>query len=113
MNVDVERLKEIVNNGVAKLTETDKEFITSICMNLGVPFRKTNCKNCYIDMAVAIYRNFAEPKNELSIKSDVDIYFNGMRINCVVVDTPEKVEGVLKLGLPKKYVNFPQNENNK
>ncbi len=112
MNIDIERLKEIVNNGVAKLTETDKEFITNTCINLGLPFRKTNCKNCYIDMAVAIYRNFAKPKNELSIKPDVDIYFNGMRINCVVVDTPKKVESVMKLGLPKKYVNFPGDENN-
>lgn len=112
MNIDIERLKEIVNNGVAKLTETDKEFITSICIKLGVSFKVTNCRNCYIDMAVAIYRNFAKPKNELSIKNDVDIYFNGMRINCIVIVTPEEVEGVLKLGLPKKYVNFPQDENN-
>ena len=98
----INKLREIAAKSANQVTNEDKEFIRDIAPRYGVelPKEKPNCKSCYVDAAVAIYKAIKDAQNAeqvntpqetkgtaksqengLKLKDGVDVIWRGVRIN--------------------------------
>lgn len=96
------RLREIAGKSAKQVTNDDKDFIRDLASRYGVelPKEKPNCKSCYVDAAVAIYKAIKDAQNDeqvnnpqetkqpaklkenvLKLKAGVDVVWRGVRIN--------------------------------
>lgn len=102
MEQTISKLREIAAKSANQVTNDDKEFIRDIAPRYGVelPKEKPNCKSCYVDAAVAIYKAIKDAQNAehvnnptetkeqaksqengLKLKAGVDVIWRGVRIN--------------------------------
>ena len=102
MENKINKLREIAAKSAKQVTNEDKEFIRDIAPRYGVelPKEKPNCKSCYVDAAVAIYKAIKDAQNDeqvntpqetkepaksqenvLKLKDGVDVIWRGVRIN--------------------------------
>lgn len=105
----ISRLKEIASKTANQITNDDKAFIREYASQYGVglPKDKPNCKSCYVDAAVLIYKAIkdAEPKQtdrKYVLRDGVDVIWRGIRINEASV-TDELAEKWIANGFPKAY----------
>lgn len=99
-----DRLKTIAAKAAANLTKSDKDFITKISIEYGVPFTpRPHCPNCYADHAVLLWKALKDadaahqdaPKYIL--KEGVDVIFGSIRVNATTL-TDELAEKILARG---------------
>lgn len=109
METIISRLKEIAGKTANQITKADKEFIRQYAdrYGVGLPKDKPNCKSCYVDAAVQIYKAIkdAEPKptdRKYVLRDGVDVIWRGIRINEASV-TDELAEKWIANGFPKVY----------
>lgn len=109
METIIVRLKEIAGKTASQVTKADKELIREYASQYGVelPKEKPNCKSCYVDAAVQIYKAIkdAEPKpteRKYVLRDGVDVIWRGIRINEASV-TDELAERWIANGFPKVY----------
>lgn len=109
METIIKQLKEIAGKTANQVTKADKEFIRQYADRYGVelPKDKPNCKSCYVDAAVQIYKAIkdAEPKptdRKYVLRDGVDVIWRGIRINEASV-TDELAEKWIANGFPKVY----------
>ena len=119
----INRLREIAAKSAKQVTNDDKDFIRDLAARYGVelPKEKPNCKSCYVDAAVAIYKSIkdeqnAEPvnnpqetkqaaksqENGLKLKAGVDVIWRGVRINEASA-TAEKLRAWVDNGFPIRF----------
>ena len=117
MKSNIERLREIASKTAKQVTTEDKLFVRNLSVKYGVdlPKDKPNCKSCYVDAAVAIYRAIKRtkadeveqvpteqvntPKKPLKLMDNVDVIWRGIRINAASA-TPEKLAEWVSNGFP-------------
>lgn len=109
MEQTIKQLKEIAAKSAKQVTNEDKEFIRDLAPRYGVelPKEKPNCKSCYVDAAVLIYKAIkdAEPKpteRKYVLRDGVDVIWRGIRINEASV-TDELAEKWIANGFPSIY----------
>lgn len=109
MEQTINKLREIAAKSANQVTNEDKEFIRDLAPRYGVelPKEKPNCKSCYVDAAVQIYKAIkdAEPKptdRKYILREGVDVIWRGIRINEASV-TNELAEKWIANGFPKVY----------
>lgn len=109
METIISRLKEIAAKTASQVTKSDKDFIREYADKYGVelPKDKPNCKSCYVDAAVMIYKAIkdAEPKpndRKYVLREGVDVIWRGIRINEASV-TDELAEKWIANGFPSVY----------
>lgn len=109
METIIKQLKEIAAKSANQVTKADKEFIRQYASQYGVelPKEKPNCKSCYVDAAVLIYKAIknAEPKpteRKYVLRDGVDVIWRGIRINEASV-TDELAEKWIANGFPSVY----------
>ena len=109
METIIKQLKEIAGKSANQVTKSDKDFIREYAGQYGVelPKDKPNCKSCYVDAAVLIYKAIkdAEPKptdRKYVLRDGVDVIWRGIRINEASV-TDELAEKWIANGFPKVY----------
>jgi hypothetical protein len=111
----IERLRDIAAKTAQQVTQEDKSFIRELAPKYGVelPKEKPNCKSCYVDASVAIYKaikdsksanqeNGTQTERELRLKSGVDVMWRGIRINAASA-TPEKLKEWISGGFPTVF----------
>ena len=105
----ISKLREIAGKSANQITNEDKAFIREYASQYGVelPKDKPNCKSCYVDAAVLIYKEIkdAEPKptdRKYVLRDGVDVIWRGVRINEASV-TDELAEKWIANGFPKMY----------
>lgn len=105
----IARLKEIAAKSATKVTNDDKAFIREYASQHGVelPKDKPNCKSCYVDASVLIYKAIkdAEPKptdRKYVLRDGVDVIWRGTRINEASV-TDALAEEWIANGFPRAY----------
>lgn len=110
MAISKTKLKKLA---VQKILSTgDREYIERASEMLGVDFVRTNCADCFRDQCHVLLRIIAEraaaehlPSNrELFLRPGLDVLLNGVRINAATMNSDEKIEQILKEGLPRKFV---------
>ena len=109
METIIKQLKEIAAKSANQVTKADKDFIRQYAGKYGVelPKEKPNCKSCYVDAAVHIYKAIkdAEPNQtdrKYVLRDGVDVIWRGIRINEASV-TDELAEKWIANGFPKVY----------
>lgn len=123
MEQTINKLREIAAKSAKQVTNEDKAFIRDLAPSYGVelPKEKPNCKSCYVDAAVAIYKaikdaqkaeqvnNQQETKqpakskeNELKLKAGVDVIWRGLRINEASATT-ENLRAWVDNGFPIRF----------
>ena len=65
MEQTISKLREIAAKSAKQVTNDDKDFIRDLAPRYGVelPKEKPNCKSCYVDAAVAIYKAIKDAQN--------------------------------------------------
>lgn len=119
MYTAIKRVREIAAKTAKQVTAEDKAFVRSHAekYNVTLPKDKPNCKSCYVDAAVAIYRaikNSRAPKVEqvvekeqesgaqkkqLKLMDSVDVMWRGIRVNAASA-TPERLAEWVAQGFP-------------
>lgn len=123
MEQTISKLREIAGKSAKQVTNDDKDFIRDLAPRYGVelPKEKPNCKSCYVDAAVAIYKaikdaqnaeqtnNTQETKepvksqeNGLKLKAGVDVIWRDVRINEASA-TEENLRAWVNSGFPIRF----------
>lgn len=107
MEKTMEQLKVIAAKTANQVTREDKDFIRSLAGEYGVqlPKEKPNCKSCYVDAAVAIWKKMKDntpSDRKYVLRAGVDVIWNGIRINEASC-TDAKAEEWIANGFPKLY----------
>lgn len=109
MEQTISKLRVIATKSAKQVTNEDKDFISDLAPRYGVelPKEKPNCKSCYVDAAVAIYKAIkdAKPKptdRKYVLRDGVDVVWRGIRINEASV-TDELAAEWIANGFPKVY----------
>lgn len=123
MEQTISKLRDIAAKSAKQVTNDDKEFIRDLAPRYGVelPKEKPNCKSCYVDAAVSIYKaikhaqnaeqvnNSQEQKepaksqeNVLKLKAGVDVIWRGVRINEASA-TEENLRAWVNNGFPIRF----------
>ena len=123
MENKINKLREIAAKSAKQVTNEDKEFIRDIAPRHGVelPKEKPNCKSCYVDAAVAIYKAIKDAQNDeqvntpqetkepaksqenvLKLKDGVDVIWRGVRINEASA-TAENLRTWVNNGFPIRF----------
>ena len=123
MEQTINKLREIAAKSANQVTNEDKEFIRDLAPRYGVelPKEKPNCKSCYLDAAVAIYKAIKDEKNAeqvnntqdtkepdkskenvLKLKAGVDVLWRGVRINEASA-TSENLRAWVNNGFPIRF----------
>lgn len=109
-------LRECVNNQHRRINAEGKALIARLCGEYGVSFKPTLCQQCYHDAAFLILKadrdqNGHDPATKsVSVREGVDVYFNGRRVNNVLVTTATECRRLIKAGMSRDYFVF--NEDN-
>lgn len=105
----IDKLREIAEKTANKVSAEDKQFIRSLASqyNVQLPKDKPNCKSCYVDAAVQIWKKIKESEpipseRKYVLRDGVDVIWNGIRINEASC-TDELAEQWIKGGFPKLY----------
>lgn len=119
----INRLREIAAKSAKQVTNEDKDFIRDLAPRYGVelPKEKPNCKSCYVDAAVAIYKAIKDAQNVeqvnslketkqpdksqengLKLKAGVDVIWRGLRINEASA-TAENLRAWVDNGFPIRF----------
>lgn len=120
MTSNIKKLRDIAAKTAKQVTNEDKLFVRNLATKYGVdlPKDKPNCKSCYVDAAIAIYKAIKEEKEVLNAKKQaakeearnankkplklmqgVDVIWRGIRINEASA-TPEKLAEWIDQGFP-------------
>jgi hypothetical protein len=123
MDQTINKLREIAGKSAKQVTNDDKDFIRDLAPRYGVelPKEKPNCKSCYVDAAVAIYKAIKDEKNTeqvnntqetkqhakskengLKLKAGVNVIWRGVRINEASA-TPENLHVWVNNGFPIRF----------
>lgn len=123
MEQTTNKLREIAAKSTKQVTNEDKEFIRELAPRYSVelPKEKPNCKSCYVDAAVAIYKAIKDAQNTeqannpqqaekpaksqengLRLKEGVDVIWRGVRINEASA-TPENLRAWVGNGFPIRF----------
>ena len=102
-----ERIREIAGKDPRALTEEDKAYVRAMSDEIGIAFSpRKRCSNCYIDQAIAIWREMAKHPEEqpearkYALVPGTDVLFRGLRINEATL-TDELAKTILSQGFPK------------
>lgn len=105
----LEQLKVIAGKTANKITREDKDLIRQYAGAYGVvlPKDKPNCKSCYVDAAVQIWKAIKAEQGKPTdrkwvLKDGVDVIWRGIRINEASC-TDEMAEKWIAGGFPKIY----------
>lgn len=109
----IDKLREIAEKTASKITNDDKSFVKTLAFEYGIelPKDKPNCKSCYVDAAVMIYKAIRESEQQVKAKANarkyvlregVDVIWRGVRINEASV-TDELAEQWIAGGFPASY----------
>jgi hypothetical protein len=114
----METLKEIINK--SKLTKKDRQHVLELAEQIGLKYNADNkCDDCIKEIAFSViyyYEKHGTPEDpktlgrKILIKENVNIIVNGVRVNRRTIDTDEKAQMLLNLGVNKKYFEFIENE---
>lgn len=108
MTSNIKKLRDIAAKTAKQVTNEDKLFVRNLATKYGVdlPKDKPNCKSCYVDAAIAIYKAIKEEKEDLNankkplkLMQGVDVIWRGIRINEASA-TPEKLAEWIDQGFP-------------
>lgn len=116
----IDKLREIASKSYKQVTDDDKVFIRDLAPRYGIelPKDKPNCKSCYVDAAVMIYKSIKDAEkveqeksqraaeeskpDALRLKSGVDVMWRGIRIN-EASSTPSKLKEWVSNGFPIRF----------
>lgn len=102
-------LRECVNNQHKRINSEGKALIARLCAYFGIEFKPTLCQQCYHDAAFLIlraYRDQSDTKtaqHAVSVREGVDVFFNGQRVNNVLVTTTAECRRLIKAGMSRDY----------
>ena len=106
MMTNKERTREIAGKDPRALTDEDRSFIRDLSAEMGMEFSaKKRCANCYIDQAIAIWREMAKQPEEqpegrkYALVPGTDVLFRGLRINEATL-TDDLAKTILSQGFP-------------
>lgn len=123
MEQTINKLREIAAKSAKQVTNEDKDFIRNLAPRYGVelPKEKPNCKSCYVDAAVAIYKAIRDTQNAeqvnnpqetkepvksqengLKLKAGMDVIWRGVRINEASA-TAENLRKWVNNGFPIRF----------
>ena len=106
-------LKKLVDKKT--VSQVEKAQLKIIAVELGVEVQNAGCKDCWKDAAVTCYnmlvaKNAAKSKKKYVLRGNVDVIFNGERINASTI-TDEKAALLIAANFPKKFfVKLPTDE---
>lgn len=93
------------------LTKDQRERVRAIADELGATLDlKRNCKNCYSDAVVLLYREVqsklaqgaaTDDERRYILRPDVDVFFGNVRVNSATL-TDELAERLIARGLERK-----------
>ena len=93
------------------LTKEQRERVRVIADELGVTLDlKRNCKNCYSDAVILLYREVqsklaqdttTSDERQYILRPDVDVFFGDVRVNAATL-TDELAERLIARGLERK-----------
>lgn len=116
--IEREFLVRAVNRQSERINKDGKALILSLCERFGVDFKPTLCQTCWHDAAFLILqaeRKMSDkPTNRtIVVREGVDVYFNGKRVNDVVITTDSECRRLMKDGMSPDYFTMIQtNEDN-
>lgn len=106
----IEMLKELATKG-GNFTADERAFVKAEAEALGLSVKKTNCRQCWSDLAVEVVARLkaaqspetAPAAGRWSVVPGLDVVCRGRRINTETI-TDELAEWLLSIGFPKKYL---------
>lgn len=116
--IEREFLVRAVSRQSERINKEGKALILSLCERYGVDFKPTLCQTCWHDAAFLILQaerkmNEAPTNRTIVVREGVDVYFNGKRVNDVVVTTDSECRRLMKEGMAPDYFKIIQtNEDN-
>lgn len=113
--VEREFLVRAVNNQGERINKEGRALILDLCSRYGVAFKPTLCQTCWHDAAFLVLQadrrdNNHPQKRKIVVREGVDIYFNGKRVNDILVTTDAECRRLLKEGLTPDYFCFIEDE---
>lgn len=103
-----EFLVRAVSRQSERINKDGKELILSLCERYGVDFKPTLCQTCWHDAAFLILQaerkiNDTPTNRTIVVREGVDVYFNGKRVNDVVITTDSECRRLMKEGMSPDY----------
>lgn len=98
-----------------RINKDGKALILSLCERYGVDFKPTLCQTCWHDAAFLILQaerktNDTPTNRTIVVREGVDVYFNGKRVNDVVITTDSECRRLMKEGLSPDYFTMIQKD---
>lgn len=101
----IEFLRYVVNR--KQVRKEDREKLREIAKEYDVPFKEKNCNNCWIDLAVTIWKKLESSqgsnegkKGRWSVRKNLNVIYRNIIVNEVTI-TDELAEELLAKGFPK------------
>lgn len=101
-----------------RINKDGKTLILSLCERYGVDFKPTLCQTCWHDAAFLILQaerkmNDTPTNRTIVVREGVDVYFNGKRVNDVVITSDSECVRLIKEGMsPDYFATIQKNEDN-
>lgn len=116
--IEREFLVHAVNRQSERINKDGKALILDLCNRFGVEFKPTLCQTCWHDAAFLILQadrkmNDKPTNRTIVVREGVDVYFNGKRVNDVVITTDSECRRLMKDGMaPDYFTTIQTNEDN-
>ena len=101
----IDFLRYVVNR--KQVRKEDREKLREIAKEYDVPFKEKNCNNCWIDLAVTIWKKIESTqestegkKGRWSVRKNLNVIYQGITVNELTI-TDELAEKLLQKGFPK------------
>ena len=116
--IEREFLVRAVSRQSERINKDGKALILSLCERYGVDFKPTLCQTCWHDAAVLVLQadrkmNDTPANRTIVVRDGVDVYFNGKRVNDVIITTDGECRRLMEEGmLPDYFTRVQANEDN-
>lgn len=104
----IEFLRYVVNR--KQVRKEDREKLREFAIEYDVPFKEKNCNNCWIDLAVTIWKKIERAQKSKegmggrwSVRKNLDVYYLGVRVNEQTINDT-LAERLIKKGFPKNLL---------
>lgn len=109
--IEREFLVRAVNSQTERINKEGKALILDLCNRYGVDFKPTLCQTCWHDAAFLVLQadrrdNTKPTKRTIVVREGVDVFFNGRRVNDILITTDAECRKLMKQGLTADYFYF-------
>lgn len=115
--IEREFLVQAVRNQSLRINGEGKRLVVELCERFGVEFKPTLCQQCYHDAAFLVLAaerklNGNNTKRTIIVKDGVDVFFNGRRVNPILVTTDKECRELMAQGMNADYFEKVENADN-